>query len=167
MPRNAVNLPVPLPRGNLTVEACVTACGNAGQFFKLLICISFQLISKIQATPLLGLSMLTSVVRAEFDHLIIHSTVQQTAGMSLSRTVNPSLARIVRSFQNSKMTEALSWSAKGILTNFVVGQILSLFTHSQARDCFRSSPLIRRLTIFAETAIVLGIPRSKVCISSC
>ena len=64
MPRNAVNLPVPLPRGSLTVEACVTACGNAGQFFTLLICISFQLLSQIQATPLLGLSMQTSVVRA-------------------------------------------------------------------------------------------------------
>ena len=36
MPRNAVDLPVPLPRGNLTVAACVTACGNAGQFLKLL-----------------------------------------------------------------------------------------------------------------------------------
>ncbi|KDR78532.1 hypothetical protein GALMADRAFT_137589 [Galerina marginata CBS 339.88] len=30
LPHNAVNLPVPLPRGNLTVEACVAACGNAG-----------------------------------------------------------------------------------------------------------------------------------------
>ncbi|KDR78563.1 hypothetical protein GALMADRAFT_243986, partial [Galerina marginata CBS 339.88] len=29
LPHNAVNLPVPLPRGNLTVEACVAACGNA------------------------------------------------------------------------------------------------------------------------------------------
>ena len=64
MPRNAVNLPVPLPRGSLTVGACVTACGNAGQFLTLLICISFPLMSKMQATPLLGLSMQTSVVRA-------------------------------------------------------------------------------------------------------
>ena len=42
MPRNAVNLPVPLPRGNLTVEACVAACGNAGLFSRLSIHISFQ-----------------------------------------------------------------------------------------------------------------------------
>ncbi|KDR72204.1 hypothetical protein GALMADRAFT_229047 [Galerina marginata CBS 339.88] len=30
LPHNALNLKVPLPRGNLTVEACVAACGNAG-----------------------------------------------------------------------------------------------------------------------------------------
>ena len=34
LPRNAVNLPVP-PRGNLSVEVCVAACGNAGLFAKL------------------------------------------------------------------------------------------------------------------------------------
>ncbi|KAF9472040.1 hypothetical protein BDN70DRAFT_938489 [Pholiota conissans] len=30
LPHNAVNLHVPLPRGNLTTAACTTACGNAG-----------------------------------------------------------------------------------------------------------------------------------------
>ena len=47
MPRNAVDLPVPLPRGNLTVEACVAACGNAGLFSRLSIHISFEVIRKI------------------------------------------------------------------------------------------------------------------------
>lgn len=31
--RNAVNLPVPVPRGNMTSAICTTACGNAGLSF--------------------------------------------------------------------------------------------------------------------------------------